>query len=482
MLIAKTHFGKSLIWQAVSLLVKESIAIVVLRFNQTGVEQAECISNLGGKPCILNADTMTDKLLEEVKACKYTHVLLSPALELHDKFRLMAIQPKFQERLSLVAVDDAHLVARWGRNFREGPGQLVQLRILTGHDVPWLACSATLDQATLEKVRGRCAFSPEVKVHRTSINRPELALREVRSAGETAHLNIPKTVVFFDTASEAYSALWKCRKWLELSDKHRYTPEQTKSFLRVFDQNTAPYDKELIIADFRRLALDSSVRVLFATEALEWVDLPDIRRVVQYGFPKACLPAVPWRRGGRASRDGKDGEFIFLVDEWAFGSRDEAAVQMYARLSEAKRLKHNTFAEFVAKEREPKEDSDDEDPEPKQRAIESFNQERLERLPKFWYDLVNAGVCIREQFLDYFGEPKDDDSPTRKERCCSNCNPDLILKDLDLYHIQKESGPPYNEKRKLIAEDLEEWAWSKCRETWKPNGPIPHACRFLTRD
>ncbi|KAJ5545111.1 ATP-dependent DNA helicase [Penicillium sp. DV-2018c] len=361
-LIAKTHFGKSLIWQAVSLL-------------------AECISNLGGKPCILNADTMTDKLLEEVKAGKYTHVLLSPALELHDKFRLMAIQPKFRERLSLVAVDDAHLVARWGRNFRVDPGRLVQLRILAGHDVPWLACSATLDQATLET----SWLSVWAKYQRISVEnfRPYFKEGEVRSAGETAHLNIPKTVVFFDTASEAYSALWKCRKWLELSDKHRYTPEQTKSFLRVFDQNTAQYDKELMIADFRRLASDSSVRVIFATEALEWVDLPDIRRVVQYGFPKEYLPAVPWRCGGRASRDGKDGEFIFLVDEWAFGSRDETAVQMYARLSEGKRLKHNTFAEFVAKEREPKEDSDDEDPEAKQRAIESFDQERLERLPKF---------------------------------------------------------------------------------------------------
>jgi superfamily II DNA helicase RecQ len=176
-LIAKTSFGKSMLLQAVSLLLEKAITLIVLPLNQIGVEQTEYIRNLGGRPCFLNADTTSAELLEEVKAAKYTHVLLSPELAIGDKFRAVACHPQFRERLCLVAVDEAHLVAHWGRAFRTEYARMQQLRALLGKNVPWFACSATLDQATLETVKQGCGFLPDVKVQRTSINRPELVLR-----------------------------------------------------------------------------------------------------------------------------------------------------------------------------------------------------------------------------------------------------------------------------------------------------------------
>jgi superfamily II DNA helicase RecQ len=459
-LIAKTSFGKSMLLQAVSLLLKNAITLIVLPLNQIGVEQTEYIRNLGGRPCFLNVDTISAELLEEVKAAKYTHVLLSPELAIGDKFHAVATHPRFRERLRLVAVDEAHLVAHWGRAFRTEYARMHQLRALLGKKVPWFACSATLDQATLETVKHGCGFLPNVKVQRTSINRPELVLRlgkiqrnkrraysalrflfkegeVVGTARETAHLNIPKTVVFFDTRDETSSALTKCREWLEMSDKHQYTPQQTKSTIRVFHRNTSQHDKETIVVEFRQLTLESSVRVIFATEALGiGVNLPDIRRVVLYGIPRGYHPAVPWQRGGRGSRDGQDGEIILLVDEWAFGLRDEAAAQKYARQSKAQGLRQETYALGVTEE--PNEDpaeelNDEEAPEQEQPAIGSSDKERRERLPAFWYNLINASTCIRQQFLDFFEEPKDGDNPTRKERCCSYCNPDFAMEDLDQY-------------------------------------------------
>jgi superfamily II DNA helicase RecQ len=508
-LIAKTSFGKSMLLQAVSLLLKNAITLIVLPLNQIGVEQTEYIRNLGGRPCFLNVDTISAELLEEVKAAKYTHVLLSPELAIGDKFHAVATHPRFRERLRLVAVDEAHLVAHWGRAFRTEYARMHQLRALLGKKVPWFACSATLDQATLETVKHGCGFLPNVKVQRTSINRPELVLRlgkiqrnkrraysalrflfkegeVVGTARETAHLNIPKTVVFFDTRDETSSALTKCREWLEMSDKHQYTPQQTKSTIRVFHRNTSQHDKETIVVEFRQLTLESSVRVIFATEALGiGVNLPDIRRVVLYGIPRGYHPAVPWQRGGRGSRDGQDGEIILLVDEWAFGLRDEAAAQKYARQSKAQGLRQETYALGVTEE--PNEDpaeelNDEEAPEQEQPAIGSSDKERRERLPAFWYNLINASTCIRQQFLDFFEEPKDGDNPTRKERCCSYCNPDFAMEDLDQYYLYSENGPSYTKKRKLIAEDLEEWAWSKCHEVLRKDRLILDASHILTKD
>jgi superfamily II DNA helicase RecQ len=57
-LIAKTSFGKSMILQAVSILLKKTMTVVILPLDRIGQEQAEYITNIGGRPCFLNADTI----------------------------------------------------------------------------------------------------------------------------------------------------------------------------------------------------------------------------------------------------------------------------------------------------------------------------------------------------------------------------------------------------------------------------------------
>ena len=118
-LIAKTSFGKSMILQAVSVLVRKSVTVVVLPLIQIGQEQTEYITRIGGKPCFLNADSINTKVLEEVEDGKYTHILISPELAVSEKFHKTATNPKFIDRLSLVVIDEAHLVSQWGSSFQK---------------------------------------------------------------------------------------------------------------------------------------------------------------------------------------------------------------------------------------------------------------------------------------------------------------------------------------------------------------------------
>ena len=116
-LIAMTSFGKSMILQALSVLTCKSTTVVVLLLDQIGQEQAKYITCIGGRPCFLNADTISTKVLADIQNGKYTHILISPELAIGDKFHAMAINPVFKEQLSLVIIDEAHLVSQWGRGF-----------------------------------------------------------------------------------------------------------------------------------------------------------------------------------------------------------------------------------------------------------------------------------------------------------------------------------------------------------------------------
>jgi hypothetical protein len=51
-LIAKTYFGKSMILQAMSILRRKSLTVVVIPLDQIGAEQATVIKRIGGEPLI----------------------------------------------------------------------------------------------------------------------------------------------------------------------------------------------------------------------------------------------------------------------------------------------------------------------------------------------------------------------------------------------------------------------------------------------
>lgn len=469
-LIAKTSFGKSMILQAVSLLIRKSITVVVLPLDQVGLEQAEYITRIGGSPCFLNADTISVKVLADIQNGKYTHVLISPELAISDKFHATAINPVFKERLGLVVIDEAHLVSQWGRSFRTDYARLGQLRSLFGNHVPWFACSATLDAETLEKLKEGARFEDDVTIVRTSIDRPELVIRNgwipikshqnasalrflfdeggrMNAESTPAPQRIPKSIVFFDSKKQAYAAMQECRNWLQESDKHKYSKKQVMDTIKVFHRDTAKFDKEAIIAEFQRPAEDSSIRAIFATEALGLgVNLPDVRRVVLYGLPKGEEPAIMWQRGGRASRDGQDGEIILLIDEWVEGPRTSPPSIRKGRRSNWQSSRNSQLPDEAMSAEE------------QNKTRKLTLPERRGNLPNFWYMLANEPGCLRSRFLDHFDEPQEFRMHIRKDRCCSNCNPDRQLGKLDKHYLYAERGNSLNARRKKVLELITTWA------------------------
>ena len=124
---------------------------------------------------------------------------------------------------------------------------------------------------------------------------------------------IPKTVVFFDSKREAYACLEACRNWLQ---QHGYSEKQAKETIKIFQRDTAQFDKEKTIAEFQKLDESSLVHVIFATKALEMnVNLPDVQQIVVYGLPKKEKIATVWQQNSRAERDDLNEEIIILIDK-----------------------------------------------------------------------------------------------------------------------------------------------------------------------
>lgn len=472
-LIAKTSFGKSMILQALSVLVARSITLIILPLRQIGEEQTAYINHIGGQSCFLNADTISANTLDEIKEGRFSHILISPELAISNQFRSIAISPEFQSRLALVVVDEVHLVSHWGRDFRPAYARLNIIRSMLGISTPWFACSATLDQHTLDSVIKNIGFEYNIRILRTSIDRPELTIRvgiipkksqipQIRalryifsqevSPGDRANGqrprayqmpgDIPKTIVFFNTTREARHAREFMRSWLQDSEAHSYERSTAEQTVQVFHRRLAEHDKDSIIAEFQKPAQNSSIRVICATEALGiGVNLPDVRRVIQWSIQKETDPAVFWQRGGRASRDKKQGEMIIFLDPDKIDP---------ARSSHGK-------------------------------------------LTKFWYTLARRDpvTCYRQHFLDFFNEPDSccelspacDCDHHAAESCCSVCDkglPALDMTDEDFYLYQTK-GRGSNQRTKKVLQQIEKWAAERADEYYQGQLLIPHPDQVLSK-
>jgi superfamily II DNA helicase RecQ len=151
-LIAKTSFGKSLIPQAVPLLLRGQVIICILPLNVIGEEQVEKVARLpGANPIHIRADNVDQKnLLLSVCQGAYTHIYVSPELLVGPKFLRVLRNVTFRNHVALVVVDELHLVHDWEK-FRKSYAQLFTVKMRLGA-VPWAGLTATCDEVAMQSI------------------------------------------------------------------------------------------------------------------------------------------------------------------------------------------------------------------------------------------------------------------------------------------------------------------------------------------
>lgn len=109
---------------------------------------------------MINEDTLEKdpSLLGRLRQGRDHLYYVSPEMALSDRFTDIWQDTKFKSRLQAIVVDEAHCIAEWGDGFREQYKQLGRLRNYVGHDVPFLACTATCSTDTFNTIWSSLGF------------------------------------------------------------------------------------------------------------------------------------------------------------------------------------------------------------------------------------------------------------------------------------------------------------------------------------
>lgn len=120
LLLAKTGFEKSLIFQLILFMLDPTgVVIILMPLKLFQVEQNAMINCIPtGKAIALTGNNNNKQMQEDVATKSYTHVFTSPEIALSKAFQDNILDNwLFASRLLLLVIDEIHLVEKWGKNF-----------------------------------------------------------------------------------------------------------------------------------------------------------------------------------------------------------------------------------------------------------------------------------------------------------------------------------------------------------------------------
>lgn len=492
-LIAKTSFGKSLIIHSFSALAG-MVTIQITPLTKLAEEQRASIRRYPFcKPCLVDVNTKRRDpgLLEDIRLCRYTHVLMGPEQLASDEFRALLEDGQFRNAIGMVAIDECHLVSEW-EDFRSDYALIYELRRMLPSQVRWFGCTATMDGRTEERVKRFGGFDDTLEVIRTSVDRPEISICIVpipsgklgnfdtlyfllakastsisgQEHGEETTptpANIDKTVVFIDSVNQTRKLQNVMVDWLV---QKGYSPQLARQTIQLYHSYLSDVDKDLIISEFQ--SEESAIRVLVSTSGMgTGMNISDVRNVIQWRFTIGDSILDTWQRFGRAVRKaGLHGFALLMVPYWVFDRLGVYPVgyvpsgrRPNARATMKKTLRNMTPADR-ARVRSSQQDPDEalghdsSDMSDTSQSFRCSNSQdtmageqanrrggkghvwsavdirRRQKLPSQWSELCNS-PCHREFFLAFLQE-MDADPTTCQERPSKStcCNGSMCNPDL----------------------------------------------------
>ena len=360
LVIMPTGAGKSICYQLPALMLKGTV-IVVSPLIALMQDQVAALTTAGIAAAALHSnqnDTATKEILNDFKDGTLQLLYVSPE---------KAVSKYFQEqidlqKISLIAIDEAHCVSVWGNDFRPEYTELVHL--INKSNVPHIALTATADKATRQDIAQKLGLK-SAKTFLSSFERTNININV--QPGQ----NRIETIIDYVEAHSGDSGIIYC-----LSKK---STEKIAEKLQAKGIKSGFYHAGMSGESRQKVqqAFQSDeLTVICATIAFGMgIDKSNIRYVIHYNLPKNIESY--YQEIGRAGRDG-----------------NAASTLLFFSLGDAKILR-----QFI-------------DQSTAHEDFKIIQRTKLNRMIEFG----QASSCRTNFILSYFGEH-------RRTRCghCDNC-------------------------------------------------------------
>ncbi|UOB17212.1 DNA helicase RecQ [Abyssalbus ytuae] len=297
--IMPTGGGKSLCYQLPAL-VKDGTAIVVsplIALMKNQVDVLRGISSESGIAHVLNSSltkTEIKQVMSDIESGITKLLYVAPESLNKDEY----VDFLKSNRISFVAIDEAHCISEWGHDFRPEYRNLRTIINRLGEDIPIIALTATATPKVQEDIIKNLGMG-DARIFKASFNRPNL-FYEVRPKTK----NVDADIIRFIKQNAGKSGIIYCLS--------RKKVEELAQVLQVNGISSVPYHAGLDAktrSKHQDMFLMEDVDVVVATIAFGMgIDKPDVRYVIHHDIPKSIESY--YQETGRAGRDGGEGHCL----------------------------------------------------------------------------------------------------------------------------------------------------------------------------
>jgi len=296
--IMPTGGGKSLCYQLPAL-IQEGTAIVVsplIALMKNQVDAIRGISTNDGIAHVLNSSLNKgeiNRVKEDISTGITKLLYVAPESLAKEEY----IDFLKTQKISFVAIDEAHCISEWGHDFRPEYRNLKSI-ILRIDDVPIIGLTATATPKVQEDILKNLGMT-KATTYKASFNRPNL-FYEVRPKTK----EIEKDIIRFVRGYKGKSGIIYCLS--------RKKVTEIAQVLQVNDIKAVPYHAGLDAktrAKHQDMFIMEDIDVVVATIAFGMgIDKPDVRFVIHHDIPKSLESY--YQETGRGGRDGGEGHCL----------------------------------------------------------------------------------------------------------------------------------------------------------------------------
>ncbi|SCX93319.1 ATP-dependent DNA helicase RecQ [Nonlabens sp. Hel1_33_55] len=297
--IMPTGGGKSLCYQLPALM-QEGTAIIVsplIALMKNQVDAIRGISENEGVAHVLNSSLNkgeVQRVKDDIENGVTKLLYVAPESLTKEEY----VDFLKEQKISFLAVDEAHCISEWGHDFRPEYRNLRRIIDRIGDNIPIIGLTATATPKVQEDILKNLQI-PNATTFKASFNRPNLYY-EVRPKTDQVDADITR----FIKQNDGKSGIVYC-----LSRKR---VEELSQVLQVNGIKAVPYHAGLdgkTRASHQDKFLMEDVDVVVATIAFGMgIDKPDVRFVIHHDIPKSIESY--YQETGRAGRDGGEGHCL----------------------------------------------------------------------------------------------------------------------------------------------------------------------------